>query len=132
MPLEATEPGPSDRHAGERSRETVTAMIRYWELRRIWYNLALVLLCVWWVVHTWPHFGPAMTLGNLGRMLILAVIANVCYSSAYLVDLTMQASSFAPAWRRWRWLLWLAGTLFALLVATYWIGDEIYPSVGEG
>jgi hypothetical protein len=56
----------------------------------------------------------------------------VCYSSAYLVDLTLQASSVAPAWRRWRWLLWLAGTLFALLVATYWIGDEIYPSVGEG
>jgi hypothetical protein len=47
------------------------------------------------------------------------------------VDLTLQASSFAPAWRRWRWLLWLAGTLFALLVATYWIGDEIYPSVSE-
>ena len=131
MPNESTEPGPSDRHAGEPSREAVTGMIRYWELRRIWYNLALVLLCVWWVVHTWPHFEPAMTLGNLGRMLILAVIANVCYSSAYLVDLTMQASSFAPAWRRWRWLLWLAGTLFALLVATYWIGDEIYPSVSE-
>ena len=131
MPNESTEPGPSDRHAGERSREMVTGMIRYWELRRIWYNLALVLLCVWWVVHTWPHFEPAMTLSNLGRILILAVIANVCYSSAYLVDLTLQASSFAPAWRRWRWLLWLAGTLFALLVATYWIGDEIYPSVSE-
>ena len=130
MPLESTEPGPSDRHAGERSREMVTGMIRYWELRRIWYNLALVLLCVWWVVHTWPHFEPAMTLGNLGRMLVLAVIANVLYSSAYLVDFTMQASSYAAGWRRWRWMLWLGGTLFALLLATYWIGDEIYPDVG--
>lgn len=107
----------------------VTDSIRYWELRRIPYNLALTLLCVWWVVHTWPHFQPALTWFNLGRMIILAVIANVCYSSAYLVDFAMQGSDFAPAWRRWRWALWVAGTLFALLVATYWIGDEIYPDV---
>lgn len=26
--------------------------------------------------------------------------------------------------------LWLLGTLFALLIASYWIADEIYPSVG--
>ena len=112
----------------------VTDSIRYWELRRIPYNLALLLLCVWWVVRTWPHFEPAMTFSNLGRMVILAVIANVLYSSAYLVDFTMHASSYAPAWRRWRWVLWLLGTLFALLVTTYWIGDEIYPDVhgGEG
>ncbi len=30
----------------------------------------------------------------------------------------------------WRLPLWLAGTLFALVVAQYWIGDEIYPFVG--
>ena len=70
-----------------------------------------------------------MKLVNLGRLLILAVIANVLYSTAYLIDFTVQASAFADAWRRWRWLLWLAGTLFALLLATYWIGDEIYPDV---
>jgi hypothetical protein len=103
--------------------------IRYWELRRIPYNLTLLLLCGWWVVHTWPHFEPALTWFNFGRMIVLAVIANVCYSSAYFVDLTMQASSYAALWRRWRWILWLLGTLFALLVATYWIGDEIYPDV---
>jgi hypothetical protein len=107
----------------------VTDAIRYWELRRIPYNLALALLCVWWVVHTWPHFEPAMTWVNLGRMIVLAVIANVLYSSAYLVDLTMQASSYATGWRRWRWMLWVAGTLLALLVATYWIGDEVFPDV---
>ena len=115
---------------GSPSRETVTGTIRYWELRRIWYNLALALLVVWWVVRTWPHFAPVMNFGSLGRLLILAVIANVCYSTAYLVDFTMQASTLATGWRRWRGLLWVAGTLFALLFATYWIGDEIYPYVG--
>jgi hypothetical protein len=26
-------------------------------------------------------------------------------------------------------MLWVAGTLLALLVATYWIGDEVFPDV---
>jgi hypothetical protein len=113
-------------------REKVTEMIRYWEVRRVWYNLALTGLVVWWVVRTWPHFEPAMNFASLGKLVILAVLANVCYSTAYIVDLTIQSSSYAVAWRRWRWVLWLAGTLFALLIATYWIGDEIYPSLGDG
>jgi hypothetical protein len=45
------------------------------------------------------------------------------------VDFAFQSSSYGPAWRRRRGLLWIAGTLFALLFATYWIGDEIYPDV---
>ena len=114
------------------SAEAVTGAIRYWELRRIWYNLALTLLVVWWVVRTWPHFAPGMTLGNLGRMLILAVLANVCYSTAYLVDLSLLSATQPSTRRRWRAALFIAGTLFALLVATYWIGDEIYPDVNPG
>src|ERR1039457_2370499 len=107
-------------------------MIRYWELRRIWYNAALTLLVAWWIVRTWPHFEPAFTLGSLGRMFILAVLANVCYSTAYVVDLAL-LSSLQPSTRsRARAALWIAGTLFALLVATYWIGDEIYPDVHPG
>lgn len=113
-------------------RETASATVRYWELRRIWYNLALALLVVWWIVRTWPNFAPVMTLGSLGRLFVLALIANMCYSTAYVVDFAIQAAAPGPGWRRWRGLLWLAGTLFALLFATYWIGDEIYPYVGQG
>ena len=131
MPLESPAPGSPGRPDGAPLRETVSEMIRYWELRRIWYNIALGLQVVAWVVRTWPHFRPALTFDSLGRMLILAVLANVCYSSAYVVDLAVQASSYDPAWRRrWRGVLWIFGTLFALLVAQYWIGDEIYPAVG--
>ena len=112
------------------TREPLPDAIRYWELRRIWYNLALAAQAIAWVVLTWPHFRPALTLPNLGRILILATLANVCYSTAYLVDIPMQESSFGDTWRRRRWALWLFGTLFALLFAQYWIGDEIYPDVG--
>jgi hypothetical protein len=129
MTVEPPVPASSGSSPGSPSHEAVSATIRYWELRRIWYNLALALLVVWWIVRTWPHFAPVMNLESLGKLLVLAVIANVCYSTAYLVDFTVQASTFATGWRRWRGLLWLAGTLFALLFATYWIGDEIYPYV---
>jgi hypothetical protein len=38
-------------------------------------------------------------------------------------------SSLTKRWRRFRPVLWLAGTLFATLLATYWTADEIYPFV---
>ena len=58
---------------------------------------------------------------------MLAALANVCYSAAYLVEIVLSGSD---GWRRRRWILWAAGTLFALLFAHYWIGDEIlHPSV---
>jgi hypothetical protein len=41
----------------------------------------------------------------------------------------MQYSSLKAVWRRRRWGLWLAGTLFAMVLANYWIVDEIYPFV---
>ena len=102
---------------------------RYWEPRRIAYNLALAALCAVWVVRTWPAFRPAVVLPHLPELLVLALLANLCYSTAYVVELSLLDSSVRDTWRRRRWILWLVGTLFALLFAWYWIGDEIYPSV---
>jgi len=110
--------------------DAVRNALRYWEPRRLWYNLALAALAGLWVLLTWPHFRGAMTGQHLLELLVLVVLANLCYSAAYLVDLPMQQSSFAPRWRERRWVLWLLGTLLALFIACYWIADEIYPSVG--
>lgn len=60
-------------------------------------------------------------------VLVLALFANICYCAVYLLELPMQTSAFATLWQRWRWGLWLAGTLFAVMLEWYWIGDEIYP-----
>lgn len=103
--------------------------IRFWEPRRVWYNLALTGLALIWVIRTWPHFRPAVVAPHLPELLVLAGLANLCYCAAYLAELAFQDSFTRDAWRRWRWALWLAGTLLALLIAQYWIGDEIYPSV---
>jgi len=84
---------------------------------------------VGWLALTWPHFREAFTLQSLLSLFVLAVLANVCYCAAYLADVPMQYSSFRAVWQRRRWVLWLAGTLFATALANYWIADEIYPYV---
>ena len=119
-----------DEESSTTLRDVLDDAIRFWERGRVVYNLALTGLVITWVVVTWPHFRPAFTLPSLLRLLVLAAIANVCYTTAYLIDIPIQHSSFRVVWRRRRWVLWVLGTLLALLIAQYWIGDEIYPFVG--
>jgi hypothetical protein len=103
--------------------------IRFWEPRRLVYNFVLAAIVAVWLVATWPHFRPALTLLSLLLLAVLALLANVCYCTAYIVDIPMQRSSFGAVWRRRRWGLWLLGTLLAIVLANYWIVDEIYPYV---
>ena len=110
-------------------REILTDAIRYWERLRIVYNFLLVAVVIIWITTTWPHFRPAFTWPSLVALLVLAMLANLCYCAAYVADLPVQYSSFCALWRCWRWGLWLTGTLFAILLANYWIADEIYSFV---
>ena len=110
-------------------RGLMSDAVRYWEVRRVIYNALLAAVCAAWVVATWPHFRPAFARWAVPPMAFLALVANVCYSAAYLVDIPMQQSSFGTVWRNRRWGLWVAGTVFAIVLANYWIADEIYPDV---
>jgi hypothetical protein len=110
-------------------RELLADASRYWEPRRIGYNVALAAIVLGWVVYTWPAFRSAATWQSLLLLFVLAVLANACYCAAYLVDLPMQYSAYRDRWRRRRWALWVLGTLFAAAIACYWIGDEVFPSL---
>jgi hypothetical protein len=110
-------------------RGLLTDAIRFWEPRRLFYNLILAVVVVLWLVTSWPHFRPLLTLSGLLLLAILALLANGCYCAAYLLDLPMQNLSRGDTLRRQRWGLWVIGTLFAILLANYWIADEIYPFV---
>jgi hypothetical protein len=102
---------------------------RFWEPRRLVYNLVLAAFVVGWIVRTWPHFRPAMTWEGLGILMVLALLANLCYCAAYLAEILIQNVTASTAWNRQRWVLWVVGTLFAILFENYWIADEIYPFV---
>ena len=114
-----------------KSRPQLGEAVRFWEPRRLWYNSALLVVVLLWLILTWPHFRPALTLEALGKMLVLALLANVCYCAAYLVEPVIQAVSSDIARKRFRWLVWILGMLFALLIENYWIADEIYPDVHD-
>jgi hypothetical protein len=103
--------------------------VLFWEPRRILYNAVLCSVVLAWIVFSWPHFLPAFHLWTLVQLVILAVVANLCYCAAYLPDLTFQHSDVIAVSNRWRWMLWVAGTLFSVLLANYWIPGEVYPFV---
>jgi hypothetical protein len=107
----------------------ITESVRYWESRRVCYNIVLIAVALGWLLFTWPHFRPAFTWKSGLLLFLLAVIANACYCAAYPVDIVFQRLSFCVAWKRRRWILWCAGTGFAACLAYYWIADEIYPFV---
>ena len=109
------------------SRETFMAAIGFWERGRLIYNLVLTGVVLFWLVATWPHFRAAMTLHSLLLLSILGLLANVCYCAAYIAEILLR--SFSRTGERGRWEVWALGTLFAFLVANYWIADEIYPFV---
>ncbi len=111
---------------GDGNSSTLRDAARFWERGRIFYNAILTAIVLLWVVLTWPHFRPALSLSPLVAMLVLALLANVCYSVAYVIEILFLRN--APS-RRWRWAVWVVGTLFAILLENYWIADEIYDSV---
>lgn len=122
-------PAPVSPQAPAEFRGILSDAIGYWERRRILYNLLLTAVVITWIVATWPHFRPAFRWDSFVALMVLAVLANLCYCAAYFADLPMQYSTFREFWRNWRWILWLGGTLFAILFANYWIADEIYSFV---
>ena len=114
---------------GPSPRNGLMQAVRFWEPRRLVYNLLLFGVVMIWLVKTWPHFRPAMTLESLGIMAVLALLANACYCAAYLAEILIQNASSSAAWNRQRWAIWVVGTLLAILFENYWIADEIYPFV---
>ncbi len=103
--------------------------VRFWEFRRLFYNLVLIAVVVLWVAVSWPHFRPAFNLAAFLLLAVLAVFANLCYSFVYFLELLVLRTDLQTYWFRWCPAVWIAGTLFAVLLENYWIADEIYPYV---
>lgn len=99
-----------------------SSAVRYWERRRVFYNLALVLPTILGyvgadpgIVPDYPHMG----MGGAIWMLILGVFgANICYSFAYSMEFLLGGGKPEARWPRWgRMLALVSGTLFALVLA---------------
>jgi hypothetical protein len=73
-------------------REYVTDAIKFWESWRLLYNLALATIVVIYFGLAYPHSKTALTVDFCLGLFLLAVIANIAYCAAYIVDIFVQAS----------------------------------------
>lgn len=101
--------------------------VRWWERRRLTYNVVLAALFVALTIRTWPRLRPELGPDKILPLIVLALLANLCYSTAYLLDSLLSASPHART-RRWaRLAVWVTGMFLAMLIETYWFLDEILP-----
>src|ERR1700680_438418 len=94
-------------------RETATDAIRYWEPRRVVYNLILAVIVLTYFCLNYPGSLVALSVDNVLWVFVLAVLANVAYCAAYVVDIFAQVSGYQALWRKYRWMLFVFGVLFA-------------------
>ena len=100
-------------------RELATDALRYWEPRRIVYNAVLALIVLGDFFAAWPNSKSALTFDAICGLFLLAVLANVAYCAAYVVDLFVQLSGFRPAWNRLRRCLLVLGITFAAILTRF-------------
>lgn len=99
--------------------EFATDAIRYWEPRRPAYNTVLAVIVVACFVAGYPASKEVFSIDLALRLVLLAVLANVAYCSAYVVDIFAQLSGYRERWREYRWALLGIGILFAGIVARF-------------
>lgn len=120
-------PPSPDSHAAMPADDTVDwrDAVRWWERRRLAYNAVLTALFVALTIRTWPRLRPELGPDKILPLVVLALLANLCYSTAYLVDPLLSTSPNASTRHRLRLALWVAGMFLAMLIETYWFLDEI-------
>lgn len=116
---------------GATLRDYATEAIRYWEPRRVVYNalLALVVAITFWI--NLPAAKSSVTIDSVLWLFLLAVLANVAYCAAYIVDIFVQASAFRPQWQQFRWMLFALGVAFAAVLARY-LSMGLFAAVAAG
>jgi len=100
-------------------REIITDGIQYWEKMRIGYNAVLLMIVLAVFAARWPESGSALSAEMMQSLFLLAVVANVFYCTAYIVDVVAQSSEFRKTWRRHRCILFAVGTTFASIIARF-------------
>jgi hypothetical protein len=100
-------------------KERATDAIRYWEPRRLFYNAVLTVIVVCYFAMGYPESKQFLVLDSVLALFLLAVLANVAYCVAYIVDIFAQTSEFRGLWGRYRWVVLIIGTTFAGIITRF-------------
>jgi hypothetical protein len=101
-------------------REYFTDAIRYWEHKRILYNLILAIVVLVYFIAGLPVSRRSLSLDTLLFVFLLAVLANVAYCAAYIADVFAQMSGFRERWRDHRAILFVTGLICAGILTRFW------------
>ena len=99
--------------------EVASNALRYWEPRRILYNLVLTGVVGAHFFAARPASRSFLAWNTFFLLVFLAVLANVCYCAAYAVDIFVQYSGLRETWARWRWVVLLVGIIFGAVIAHF-------------
>jgi hypothetical protein len=100
-------------------RAYTTDAIKFWEPRRIVYNLTLTAIVVVYFAIGYPGSRTVISVDFCLGLFLLAVVANVAYCAAYIADIFAQASGFREVWQRYRNILFVIGTAFAGIITRF-------------
>ena len=109
----------SDGGRRPRFRELAAETLKYWEPRRVVYNVVLAAVVIFYFALAWPHSKSFLSVNASLFLFILAVLANICYCGVYVVDVFVQLSSLRSLWLEKRWLLFALGTVFAAVIVRF-------------
>ena len=101
--------------------------LRYWEPRRLIFNIVLGLVVVGDFVAARPQSSVKLTFDTILSLFLLAVLANVCYCAAYIVDLFVQFSGLHAAWAKGRIVVLIVGTTFAAAIA-HFVANSVFTT----
>jgi hypothetical protein len=107
-------------------QEILSDAIRFWERARLLFNAVLAVIVVLVFFLAWPASKASLSFDTMQTLFVLAVLANVAYCSAYVVDVFAQFSGLRSTWRRFRWLLFVLGLLFAAVITNV-ISSGLFP-----
>jgi len=110
-------------------RENITDAIKFWERGRIFYNVVLAIIVAVHFIAAYPLLKAALSLNSALGLFLLAVVANIAYCAAYLVDIFAQSSGFRDVWRKYRWALLALGITFAAVITHFISGGMFVPGI---
>ena len=104
----------------DKVRNSFIRALRYWEPRRLVYNLVLLAVSISLTYRELMELvtePPIRIVGVLVVMAIFCLIANVLYCVAYLPDVLLQLTPLSAMWQKCRWVVFSAGTVLSSIFA---------------
>ena len=108
-------------------RDYATDAIRWWEPKRIAYNVALVAVVGACFLVRLPVSRQTLTADTVLSLVALTIVANIFYCAAYVADVFVQMSGFREQWRAYRWMLFFIGLSFAAILTRFEALGIFYP-----